>query len=330
VNVVPNTNFGLTYSSNIWDRGTFSGLLTNPDFSDLPYFDLTGTDSHGNSYDFYFVFANLSGNSSYSSYTHVILHRQGQIDTPLNVNFSVPENNTTLYVTYMNAGTNDVLQPNLQISLAPGTWNVEVRVINIKIGIGEVPGASSYRLTYEGPNGMEISAFSGFTDFSKNIVNLDPETQYTIRLYADTGNGYEMTQSFSTTTLANSSSNFVVADFVEDDIFNLRTINKDTRTELNDVMNELFNTGDIVNVSTYEKLSFVKRSESLAIKNVNGVLLPFDAVNTGQTVSLVLSDSTNVPVVYDESINTITVGSTTYNPGDAFVLDGRKVSVLDY
>jgi len=84
-NTTVNTNFGLAFTSDTVSTGTPTGLLTNNEFTDLPYFDLVGTDVDGKSYDFEFVYANLSGNSSYSDYTHLVLHR-GDINTPYEVN----------------------------------------------------------------------------------------------------------------------------------------------------------------------------------------------------------------------------------------------------
>lgn len=55
------------------------------------------------------------------------------------------------------------------------------------------------------------------------------------------------------------------------------------------------------------------------------------AGGTGQDVNVTYSDDiTTEAVVYDETNNNITVESVTYNPGDSFVIDGLKATVLEY
>ncbi len=220
--------------------------------------------------------------------------------------------------------------------ITPDPWEINTRSMNTVVEIESVAGASSYRLTYEGPDGKEIYAFSNFTDLNKNIVNLNPETQYIFRLYVDTGSGYELTQSLTTTTLSNNSSNHFITDFEENGVFDLTSMNDVSKTELSSVMDDLFETGDIVNVSVETKnnfnTSFVKLGDSIGINDVNGLLIPFDDTKGGgQSVGVVLSDqSTNVSVTYDDTNNTISLNSNVYNPGDVFILDGKKVRILDF
>ena len=341
--VTVDTSFGLTFTDNTY--GTTippSDLLTNSGFPDLPYVALIGTDLDGNTYDFDFVFANLAGNSSYPNYTHLILHK-GDIHTPFDVDFDIPPDNTTVYLTHANVGTNIVTSalPVLNVQsgvtvVVPSFLDVEARSINIPVTVSPVAGAVSYRVTYQGPTGSEVTAFSGFTDLEKkNIVNLVPETQYTVRLYTDTGSGYELTESDTTTTLENTPSSYVMADFERNGVFDLTVFNDTALSDLSSTMDQLFATGDTVGLSVgtnpYLETSFIRVGETLSIEDVSGVLIPFDTDSgSGQSVTIVLADSSNVAVSYDESNSTISVDSSVYSPGDVFILDGRKVEVTDY
>lgn len=79
------------------------------------------------------------------------------------------------------------------------------------------------------------------------------------------------------------------------------------------------------------KGSFINLGDTLPIKEINGVVLPFESsTGNGQEVTITLSDdATDVPILYDDTVNTITVNGIVYSPGESFILDGRKVTVLD-
>jgi len=342
-NTTTATSFGLTFpATETFGNGTPTGFLTDSEFTDLPYFDLTGTDGDGYSYDFEFVYANLLGNSSYSDYTHLVLHR-GDVHTPYDVTYGLPTNNTTVYRTYFNVNTLTVTtQPGLTgTTSVSGVTVIELtlldittRAINLVVDITEVPGSIGYRLTVEGPTGGEVTKVSNTLVLRHNLVGLLPETTYTIRMYSDTGSGYTLSQETSVTTLVNSTSSYDMTDFQVDGVVSIGNI-ADLGDEFNSVMNDVFNTGDVVEVSIPSdpsmKSSFIKSGEVLSIKEVASTLIPFSTSSgVGQSVGVTLSDdSTTVPINYDETSNSITVDSVTYNAGSSFILDGRKVTVID-
>ena len=330
--ITTDTTFGLTFTTD--DFGTSSapsGLLTNSGFTDLPYIDFSGTDEAGNPYDFDFIFANLAGNASYSTHTHLILHK-GDVSFPFPINFDVSETNTAVYLTFVNNTTKTFSS----VLGVVGPMSVEVRSINAIATILEVVGATSYKITYQTSGGQETTALTGKTDLVCNIVGLSPETMYDIRLYADTGSGYTITDTVTVTTLENIGTNYISSDFEENGVFVLSSLSEESRGILSDSINDIFSTGDLLNVDTDSKLgvnaSFVKLGENLSINNVVGVILPFAPGSvSGQASNLTLSDnSTVVPVTYSESQNTIEVNFVSYSPGDTFILDGRKVTVLDF
>lgn len=299
--VAVNTNFGLTFTSNTSGTSTaLTGFLTLAEFPDLPYFLISGSDTIGNSYEYDFVFANLGGNNSFST-THLII--SGSVGT-------------------FQDGVVPVIPP---LSLVP-------RPINILVKIGDVLGALGYNVTIEGPAGGEITVLSGVTTLEHTITGLVPETAYTIKLYVDTGSGYILQEELATMTSTNIAANYDINDFVEDGVVNLSSLPEVTISSINAVMNELFTTGDLVNVYISDKLaSFINLGDTLSIEAIDGVLLPFgEASGSGQGVSVVLSDTTTVGIDYDDTVNTITVNGVVYFPGDTFILDGKKVRMIDY
>ena len=333
-----NTNFGLTFEDD--NHGTStppSGLLTNSDFPDLPYASLDSTDSAGNPIEFDFVYANLSGNSTYSAHTHAVLHT-GDVSTPFGVDFDISESNTTVYTTLINKETVTVTQPALtvlDIVVIIPPLAVEARSINIPVTISEVTGATGYNITYEGPTGGEVTAVSGTTTLEHNITGLVPETEYTIKLYADTGAGYALTEELTATTLPNVAANYDITDFHDSGgVTDLTTLDATTLATMASVLPGLVDTGDVVTVALPTEpalsTSFVAEGDTLSIENIDGILLPFDqSSGAGQTVFLTLSDgTTTVPVTYDEVADTITVDSV--SSGDTFYLDDKKLQVFDY
>jgi hypothetical protein len=301
VQVSIDTSFGLTFT--VDEKSTASpptGLLTLGSFPDLPYKGITGTDTMGNSYDFDFIFANLSGNGSFST-THLIV--QG------GVGFFIDGN---------------VIPPPIVASPS---------VTSIPLAFSAVSGATSYQITYEGPIGGEIVAVSGLTALEHNVTGVEPGTAYTIRLYADTGSGYQLEQESTTNTLPNVSTNYDKLDYQEGGFFNLRTLIASAFSSLSQVWNGVFGTGDVVSVEVPKKSnfkgSFINLGDTLSIKDISGVVLPFDpASGTGQGVNVILSDdTTTVPIVYDETQDTVTVNSVVYYPGQSFILNGKKVTV---
>lgn len=335
-----NTTFGLTYTSNTgFTYGTFQSVLYATDLPELPYTLHIETSPDGISYENNVVFGNLSGssNTSYNAYTHCIIHK-GDIKGPLRIDFDIPEGNTSEYTTFVNISTNVVLQNALTV-LSVGIvvpLFAEGRSINIPVVIAAVAGATRYQITYEGPSGGEIVASSGGTSLRYNILGVEADTQYTIKLYADTGAGYELVDQVVVITLPNVATSYEKEDFLEDGVINLRSLPETTISNITEVMNEIFDTGDVISVSVDTKpdltTSFINLGDSLSIKDISGILLPFEETSgAGQDVDIVLSDdATTLSISYDDAVNTITVGGVVYYPGDTFVLDGKKITVFGF
>jgi len=309
-------------------------IITHPDFAELPYFELTGTDPDGTLYEWDFIYGNVGGRATYSLYTHMVIHKDDIIH-PLLVDFDIVANNTTAYSTFINY-TNDVVQSALTVFSigVPPPLTVVERAISINVRIGRVDGATGYRVTYEGPTGGEVTFVTDTTSLFHIISNVTPETVYTIRLYVHDGTGYVLTENETVTTLANVAESYDVNDFKVNGVFNLLQLPESVTSSMSTISGELFTTGDVVNIVRTDPLfksTFVNLGEFLNIKDVNGVLIPFEsATGPGQSVNVILSDNVTVEnLSYNDTDGSITVGTQSYFPGDTFILNGKKAKIVD-
>lgn len=127
-------------------------------------------------------------------------------------------------------------------------------------------------------------------------------------------------------TLSNLASSYGEADFLEGGRYVLDDLDNDSRDELASVINEVFTTGDELSIR------IDNRGGSFNLSGSEALLLPFDeSAGVSQTVNLVEEESgTTIAVSYDETANTVSVGSTVCGPGDYFVEGGKRVSVMEF
>lgn len=211
------------------------------------------------------------------------------------------------------------------------------KVASINAIITEIEGAISYRLTVQENGSSTVSvAKNNVTELTQAITNLTPGTLYTIELFADSGSGYVSIVSETETTLTNSPENYDTSDFGSDGKFSLLTLEKEALDLLLSLSNDIFTTGDVLEIelpkalARNKKSSFVKRGEEVSVTDSEAVFIPFNSTDgAGQTVSLTLSNASTVQVAYDEATNEITVGGNVYAENEYFVLDGKKITVLD-
>lgn len=207
---------------------------------------------------------------------------------------------------------------------------VTPRVSSVLSTLEVVDGATGYRLTSQQTGStVETTVADNFTDLEQSIRNLVPETEYTIRLYSTTdGSAYTLVETLVTTTLPNLGANYDKFEYLSNGRFDIRT-----DEVVSDVLNDVFATGDpmTVNVSGRAKKStFVNRGGVVDVSDTESVVAPFSTGGgAGQTMSMILSDATSVVVSYDETTESVTVGSASYDKRDSFILDGKKVTIVD-
>lgn len=206
------------------------------------------------------------------------------------------------------------------------------RVASILATIVEVPGASTYRITIrESPSGPIRTAHTGTSTGDVVIGRLNPETTYTLQLLADTGGGLVVEDTETVTTLQNSADSYDRNTFGSDGRFDVSSLDTAEFSLLDEVINEVFTTGDRLELSLGQRsstVSFVRRGESVSTDE--SILAPFNtASGSGQGITMNLSDSSTVQVAYDETDNSLTIGGTDVQVGESIVIDGKKLTALD-
>jgi len=343
------TTFGLTFDTNTDGITPVTGTVLTDTTLNLPYFDFEGTDTHGNSYSWDFVFGNLPGNSTFNIYTHASLHKQ-DVSAPFSVDFDILETNTTTFLTYSNINDSTVFTDDTLVVLSvsdgvivtnyagtvvlfsPPLMTFVPRPINIFVTVEEVAlaGATSYTLTYQNvTDGDEVTVVNGqsSTVLVQNVRELEPDTEYTMRLYAGSGTSTLLGES-NVSTLTNIAANYVISDFGNDDgSFSLRDLGTSLGFVSN-VLGDLFNTGDRIRIppsagNQIEDANFVDLGETINVRDARAVLVPFDSAGgASQSISLELTDDvTTVGVDFDDTNNCLTVEGVTYKPGDYFIIE---------
>ncbi|CAN0558850.1 unnamed protein product [Ectocarpus sp. 12 AP-2014] len=123
------------------------------------------------------------------------------------------------------------------------------RVTRIRATIAEIDGALSYRVVVgeEGSDSTTVTHddITGIvTDRTVEIKNLQAETTYAVTLNASYGSGYEVVQTSSSQTLANVASNYSLSDYGAAGAYDLSTLDQAELDGVNEVMNDLFTTGE--------------------------------------------------------------------------------------
>ena len=208
--------------------------------------------------------------------------------------------------------------------------------LSIDVTFAAVSGALSYRLTIQETGGSVTTVSTGFTDLSVSANNLSPETEYTLRLFSTTDNSlYTQQYENTVTTLVNIGSNYTASDFEnEDGVYDISGNTTETVGLLSTVLDAVFTTGDKLIVplpsGAPQTSTFVNQGDSYPIEDESSLIIPFNPDSgSSQTVSMVLSDTTTVPVVYDEVNETIEISGVVYSSGDTAIIDGRKMTVTN-
>jgi hypothetical protein len=213
------------------------------------------------------------------------------------------------------------------------------RALSVAVSISEVAESTGYKLTSQQTGSSTIRIVNdGFTDLEQVVGNLKPDTEYTLRLFsATTGSGYELVGESVVSTLVNSPGSYDVSEFGMDSSFDLSSLDTDGLRLMTLVMNDLFTTGDTIELSLKgapgskkSKFKFVNRGSAVDVSKSEALIAPFsEDAGSGQTFDMTLSDSSTATVTYDETTNSVTIDSITYSPGDSFVLDGKKVVIYE-
>lgn len=349
--VTVDTSFGMTFTNNGYaTTNALTGYLTHADFTDLPYLDLNDVDTKGNTQQAEFVIASLPGNSSYSTYDYLAISR-GKVHS-IYADLGLSESNTQDYLTYGNTENNtlytdgsftvadsdasvifDYTGTVILFGVSPSTLGITPGPVSMSVLVEAIANTVDLKLTHQDSTGTERLSAAGFLSGQRTIRYLNPETEYTLRLYTkDTETSpFVLANTQVVSTTANSAENYTLTDFVEDGKFK---IGSSDGAFMSAVMNDIFTTGDDLEITLGQKdtnARFVNRGGTTSIEDADAFLLPFDTGSgSSQTISLQLSDNTTASVDYNEVDNTISVGSIVYSPGDYLLIDGKKCTVYEY
>ena len=190
----------------------------------------------------------------------------------------------------------------------------------------DVSGASTYRVTATEDTLDEIE-LTTTVESHFEIFNLKPDTNYTLKVYTDLDTLTPIHTNLETTLSLNSSNVGSLMTRLGND---LTIINETAVDEIDALINEVLTTGDIVNTNIGETI-FVETSDSLVLTDTNeSILTPFQTgQGAGQSISVVLPDSSTSVVSYDETTNEIVSDTVNFAIGSTLVLGGLKVTVKE-
>lgn len=200
----------------------------------------------------------------------------------------------------------------------------------VHISWGEIPGATSYRIVYDS-GVLDVSAATEAT-----VYNLEPLTEYTLQFYVSSDDvTYTLEDTITTVTLSDTPSNANLGIFLNNGLYDFRVLNEVTRSRLEVHLSNAASSGDIILLNSNglqdTELSLVPIGSTSQTSQFSGdgLMIPFNENSgTSQNITLELSDTSNVVVTYDETTDEISIGGTLYSHGDVFVLDGKKVTVI--
>lgn len=190
----------------------------------------------------------------------------------------------------------------------------------------EVDGASSYTVTSSRDSGPEETLVTT-PNTTHEELNLTPDSSYEFKVYSDLD---PVEPAYTTTSLALTLNAVNVDSFIDRLGNDLTLVNDTTLGEIEPFFNSVLTTGEVVNTSIGSTV-FVENSGTVTIDEPEEVFLTSfeETLGTGQNITVVLPDTSNSVIGYDESVNEVTSASTNYPVGSHFVLGGRKVTVKE-
>lgn len=343
-NVLRDNSFGMTFSgsSGSSTSASLSGFATHSEFPDLPYIPFIGTDSDGNTYNWEFVFPNVNGKTTYSSYTDLAISASN-ISVPIGVIFDLDSANTTQYATFIDTVSNEAFTDETLVvldssattiydytgveQLFPSLISATIYTHLVDLNWNAVVGAFSYNIEYTENGGSTVTAASGLEDLNLTIYDLNAGSTYIFNVYSDLDLVTPVrTITITSPTVSDESVSSLLVRLSND----LTLVGDNVLSEINDNILSVLSTGDIVGTDI-GFATFVESSDSVSISGANNILTPFDQdFGSSQTFDITLPDLSVHTISYDETVNTVSYNSVTYVIGDHFVIGDFKISVQEF
>lgn len=187
--------------------------------------------------------------------------------------------------------------------------------------------AATYTVTSIRDGGSE-EALTTMTERLFVAKNLVPGSSYEFRVYSD----LDLVTAFFTETVSIPSVDASsVGSLLQRIVNDLTVLSVAEVGEIDSLLDAALSTGDTVTTSL-GSTTFVKTSETLTLPDEQKVqvLTPFEqSLGAGQTVSIVLPDTSTNVITYDETLDEVSVGGVSYTVGTSFVLGGQKVTATE-
>ena len=241
----------------------------------------------------------------------------------------------------------------------PSIFSVNSRPLSLDMEWDPIDGATRYKVcfslgTIEDGNDQIISSANippginhpTLPRIRHSIRNLTPETNYAVSLFYSTTSAVPsiLVGSVDSSTAANLPSNYDASSFEEiGGGFDLSALNPSTLATFGEVLNDLFDTGSDIAVMVggiTRNTQFMRRGDTLVIPQEErepSLSIPFvTSAGSGQEASVTLTDDEGVSATftleYDETVGSISVdgGVTSFEPGESFILNGRKVTIQEF
>lgn len=191
----------------------------------------------------------------------------------------------------------------------------------------DISGATTYDLKFikDGGNEESLATTTGLSYVANNLV---PGSSYEFRVYSDIDLVTPFVTETVSTPVVDSTS---VASLLTRLGNNLTLLSDTSLGDIDSLLETVLTTGETV-ITEVGSTTFVKNSETLTLPEAfkTQVLTSFDqASGAGQTVSILLPDTSTSVINYDESTDEVSVGGTSYPIGTSFILGGQKVTPKD-
>ena len=329
------SDFGLTlFGSGITD------VLTKPvasspwayhaDFPEIPYLEMTATDSEANVSYVGTPFPNISGNSTlydleYEYFTVAFDKTFFPVETVL----GTPVGSYSLFK-YDTTGLNVIESQGSGISFVDDPYSsIYVQAFAYIAVLAWYGEASLYDVSSTATGFPEVFQVESSTNLTAQFT-IEPGTEYVFTVYGD---GLLIgTSSPVTSPAANGTSITDIVTYLEND---LSSLDETALAGVIEYIGDALATTDQITARIHDSqsiksglLTFVDAAETINITNLSNLLTPFTVGVASADITLEFSDNiTTENVSYDQILDEITVDSTVYAVGDVFILDGKKVKV---
>lgn len=215
------------------------------------------------------------------------------------------------------AASSDSIDSILYSHLADISWTVN----------GSTDGTTLYTLTQD-----DTVVLDNSTDTSTSLLDLSPETTYTLKLFVDSSETELITTNIITPAVDASSTSDLLTRISND----LTLLSEDAVLEIEDHISSSLTHLDTVNTrvstgtgETKFESTYLGPSEITSVDEGSYMFSFTDATGSGQTTTMVTPDAVENEITYDDTQSEIVFNGTNYGAGSSFVIGGMRAIVYD-